>query len=294
MKTENYLTLPDGRKMAYAEFGQPDGHPVIYCHAAPSSRFEPLIIGEEVFRQYGLRMIAPDRPGMGESDFQPKREFSDWVDDVVFLADTLKLGKFSVVGISGGSGYAAACASLIPERLSKVVIASGPWQIDKDVVKAIGFPMNAMWKTALSGPFLLPLVMKMMINFMTQEPKENSKKKDAPPNDIMPAVDLAAISQPERMAVYLQALRETVKQGTKGAAWDIRMYVREWDFDPAEIQIPLVLFHGGLDRNVPLALVEETAKRLPDARLIKYPGDGHVSTYINHFDDIAQALLPEV
>ena len=278
--------------MAYAEFGQSDGHPVIYCHAAPSARLEPLIIGEEIFRQYGLWVIAPDRPGMGESDFQPKREFSDYVKDVVFLADTLGLEKFSVVGISGGSGYAAACAARIPERLSKVVIASGYWKIDKEVIKTIDFPMNSMWITALRVPFLLPLVMKMMIKFMTQEPKENSKEKAATPNDVMLAVDHEAMSQPERMVVYLQTLRETVKQGTKGAAWDIRMYVREWDFAPAEIQVPLTLFHGGLDRNVPLALVEEMAKRLPDARLVTYPEDGHVSIYINHADEIAQALLP--
>lgn len=293
MKTDNSLTLPDGRKLAYAEFGQLDGYPVLYCHAAPSARLEPLMIGEEVFRQYGLRVIAPDRPGIGGSDFQPKREFSDWVEDVVFLADTLGLEKFSVVGISGGSGYAAVCAARIPERLSKVVIASGPWQIDKEVVKAIGFPMNIMWRVAIRTPFLLPLFMKMMIKFMTQEPKENSKNNAAPPNDIMPAVDHAAMSQPERMDVYLQTLRETVKQGTKGAAWDIRMYVREWDFDPVEIQVPLVLFHGGLDRNVPLALVEEMENSLPDAHLVAYPEDGHVSTYINHADEIAKALLPD-
>jgi pimeloyl-ACP methyl ester carboxylesterase len=293
MKTDNSLTLPDGRKLAYAEFGQPDGHPVLYCHAAPSARLEPLVIGKEVFRQYGLRVIAPDRPGMGGSDFQPKREFSDWVEDVVFLVDALGLEKFSVVGISGGSGYAAVCAVRIPERLSKVVIASGPWKIDKEVIKTIGFPMNAMWNTALRMPFFLPVAMKMMIKFMTQEPKDNSKKNAAPPNDIMPAIDHAAMSQPERMAVYLQTLRETVKQGIKGAAWDIRMYVREWDFDPAEIQVPLVLFHGGLDRNVPLALVEEMANSLPGAHLVAYSEDGHVSTYLNHFYKIAQSLLPE-
>ena len=293
MKTDNLLTLPDGRSLAYAEFGEPDGYPVLYFHAAPSARLEPLMIGDEIFRKYGLRVISPDRPGMGESEFQPKREFSDWAKDVIFLADSLGLEKFSVVGVSGGSGYAAVCAARIPERLSKVVIASGAWQIDKEVIKAIGFPMNMMWLTALRVPFLLPIVMKLMIKFMTQEPKENSKRNSAPPNGMMPTVDHEAMAQPERMAIYLQTLRETVKQGTKGAVRDIRIYVRKWDFDPAEIQIPVVLFHGGLDKNVPLALVEKIAKKLPDARLVTYPEDGHISTYINHFDEIAEALLPD-
>lgn len=292
MKTDNLLTLPDGRKLAYAKYGKPDGYPVFYFHAAPSSRLEPLMIGDEAFLQYGLRVIAPDRPGMGESDFQPNREFSDWPKDVVFLADALKVEKFSILGISGGSPYAAVCAAKIPHRLSTVVIASGTWRIDPDVVKAIGFPMNMMWQVAMRMPFLLTFVMKMMVKFMSQTPKENSEQNSPPPNNILPAVDQAVMAQPERFAVYQQTLMETVKHCVKGAAWDIRMNVREWDFDPTEIQIPIVLFHGELDKNVPLTIVQQTVEKLPDAHLVTCPEDGHISTYINHFDEIAKALTP--
>jgi pimeloyl-ACP methyl ester carboxylesterase len=292
MKTNNVIALPDGRKLAYAEYGKPDGHPLFYFHAAPSARVEPLIIGDEIFCEAGLRVIAPDRPGMGGSDFQTNREFSDWPNDVLFLADELGIDTFSVVGISGGSGYAAVCAAKIPERLSKVVIASGIWRLDKEVLKKIGFPMNVMWQVALRIPFLLTLVVKIMVKWMSQDPKDDYDENSPPPNDIMPAVDHAAMANPERMAIYQQAVMESVKQGVKGAAWDIRMNVREWDFDLDEIQIPLVLFHGGLDRNVPLTLVEQTVNDLPAAQLITYPEDGHLSTYINHFDEIAKALLP--
>src|SRR6266508_1130420 len=121
------LTLPDGRKLAYAEFGKPDGFPVLYFHGAPSSRLEPLLIGNDDFARFGLRIIAPDRPGMGGSDFQPGRGFSDWPKDVLCLADSLELMQFVVLGISGGGGYAAVCAARIPERLRTAVIVSAGW-----------------------------------------------------------------------------------------------------------------------------------------------------------------------
>src|SRR5215207_3519191 len=120
----NTLTLPDGRKLAYAEFGKPDGYPVLYFHGAPSSRLEPLLIGNDTFTEYGLWIIAPDRPGMGGSDFQPKRGFSDWPKDVTCLADALGIKQFAVLGNSGGSAYAAVCAARIPERLRAAVIVS--------------------------------------------------------------------------------------------------------------------------------------------------------------------------
>jgi pimeloyl-ACP methyl ester carboxylesterase len=117
MKTNNLLTLPDGRKLAYAEFGKPDGYPVLYFHAAPSSRLEPLFLGDDIFSRFGLRVICPDRPGMGQSDFQSHRGFSDWPKDVIFLTEAIGLNQFSVLGVSGGGGYAAVCAATIPEKL---------------------------------------------------------------------------------------------------------------------------------------------------------------------------------
>ncbi|MEL7226506.1 MAG: alpha/beta hydrolase, partial [Cyanobacteria bacterium J06576_12] len=70
MKTINLLTLPDNRQLAYAEYGSPDGYPLLYCHGGGSSRLEPLLLGDEVFSRLELRVIAPDRPGIGQSDFQ--------------------------------------------------------------------------------------------------------------------------------------------------------------------------------------------------------------------------------
>lgn len=113
MNIDQQVILPDGRKLAYAEFGRPDGVPVLYFHGAPGSRLEPLLIGDDVLNQLGLRVIAPDRPGMGGSDFQRGRGFSDWPADVVALADALGLGRFAVLGNSGGGPYAAVCAARI-------------------------------------------------------------------------------------------------------------------------------------------------------------------------------------
>jgi pimeloyl-ACP methyl ester carboxylesterase len=291
MKTDNVLTLPDGRKLAYAEFGNTDGYPVFYFHATPSSRLEPLSIGDDVFSEFGLRVICPDRPGMGGSDFQKQRGFSDWPEDMKFLAEAIGLDKFSVLGVSGGGGYAAVCAAKIPEKLSNVVIASGSWRINSEAVKMIGFPMNQMWRVTIHAPILLPIIIKTMTKMMSQSPKNGFEEISAPPNKYFPAADHAVMAQPGRMEITQHIMKEAINQGTQGPAWDYRLCVREWDFDPAEIIIPVTLFHGEEDRNYPLSLVERVVSKLPYAELITYPEDGHISTYTNHFDEIAEALM---
>jgi pimeloyl-ACP methyl ester carboxylesterase len=137
MKTTNIIILPDGRKLSYAEFGKPDGYPVIHFHGGGGSRLEPLLLGDELISQFGIRLIAPDRPGFGQSDFQSNRGFSDYPKDVIFLANTLGLDKFSVLGISSGGGYVSACAAKIPDRLTNAVIVSGVWYMDS----LAGLPM---------------------------------------------------------------------------------------------------------------------------------------------------------
>ena len=128
-RTDNILRLADGRRLSYAEYGDPDGEPVILLHGNPGSRLFYGLIPGAPFRA-GLRLICPDRPGYGQSDFFPRgRGVEDYPDDVTALADALGLDRFAIFGASGGGPYALACAWKIPHRLTAIgVFASiGPF-----------------------------------------------------------------------------------------------------------------------------------------------------------------------
>jgi pimeloyl-ACP methyl ester carboxylesterase len=103
------LRLGDGRRLGYAERGDPGGRPLLYFHGWPGARVEARL-ADEPAKAAGVRLVALDRPGMGFSDFQRGRTFVDWSADVVEVADALQLDRFAVLGISGGGPYAAACA----------------------------------------------------------------------------------------------------------------------------------------------------------------------------------------
>ena len=137
---DNELILPDGRRLCYAEYGDPHGLPVFYFHGSPSSRLEPAMFGAELSFS-GLRIIAPDGPGIGRSDWQESRTFADWAMDIVNLADHLGWMAFALMGNSGGGPYVAACAALIPERVTAAVVVSGAWRMDAPEVRA-NLPFN--------------------------------------------------------------------------------------------------------------------------------------------------------
>ncbi|HEU5180210.1 MAG TPA: alpha/beta hydrolase [Candidatus Polarisedimenticolia bacterium] len=288
MNREKHLVLSDRRRLAYAEFGRPDGSPVLYFHGAPSSRLEPLLVGNDVWSRAGLRIIAPDRPGIGQSDFLPGRGFSDWPRDVTALADALGLKRFAVLGNSGGGPYAAVCAAKIPERLSAAVIVSGGWQMNLPEAKAgIPFVNRLFLGLAAHAPPLCRLMLKAMGSSSVDDPeKELAKLKDR-----VPPADYAAFAKPGRIQALHEVMRECVRGGTKGAAWDLRLYMRPFDFELEEIRIPLKLYHGERDVQAPIALVRRMVARLPSAQLVTYPDDSHLSTLCNHVEQLAEAII---
>ena len=70
---EGSVRLPDGRAMAYAEWGDPAGRVVLGCHGSPSSRLERHVEDPADYLRWGVRLVVPDRPGFGRSDPQPGR-----------------------------------------------------------------------------------------------------------------------------------------------------------------------------------------------------------------------------
>ena len=116
--------LRDGRTLGYAEYGNSAGTPLFYFHGHPGSRFEAGFFAQQATHN-GIRLIGIDRPGMGLSSYKAGRQFLDWPDDVVELADNLHIDRFAVARFSGGGPYALACAVKIPHRLLSCGIISG-------------------------------------------------------------------------------------------------------------------------------------------------------------------------
>src|SRR5262245_42678979 len=149
------------------------------------------------------------------------------------------------------------------------------------------FANRLVFVLAARAPLLLRLLLKMMGGVAQGErDKELAQlKKRVPP------ADYAAFAAPGRLEAFCRAIRECLRQGTKGPAWDLGLYVREFDFRPDEVRVPLTLFHGEQDTNAPLPMVRRAVAGLPAARLITYPNEAHLSTLCNHLDEVARALL---
>jgi pimeloyl-ACP methyl ester carboxylesterase len=281
------IRLPDGRSLAYAEYGVPGGRPVFYFHGSAGSRLEPALLDGKDLEKAGIRMIACDRPGMGGSDFQPRRGLSHWPADIVALAGSLGLGKFGVFGVSGGGGYVPACARLIPDRLSGAVIASGAGPMDSPEARAALPVMGRLvWGLAARSVRLTGLFLNLTKPRNLGDPAKIRRQMMRS----MPPEEAVIFEKPGCLEAFMASAAESMRQGLQGIAWDTHLCARPWDFSLEEICFPVRLLHGEADRNVPAAVARKVAAAIPGCRATFYPGEGHFSTVVNHLDEVFNAL----
>jgi len=101
--TSDVITLPDGRRLSWHEFGDPDGAPVIYTAGTPVSGLGGACY-DQTARAAGLRWISPDKPGYGGSGYHRERSLTSWADDLAALASRLGLDWLALAGESGLQG----------------------------------------------------------------------------------------------------------------------------------------------------------------------------------------------
>src|SRR5205823_11134690 len=124
MSNENLVPLENSGVVAFEEYGNANGVPVIFCHGWPSSRTMARLTDEPA-RELGIRIVSPDRPGICGSSLQPNRKLSDWPRLLEQVVERLDLPEFRMLAISGGAPYAYATAVAMPERVRAIATGGG-------------------------------------------------------------------------------------------------------------------------------------------------------------------------
>ena len=277
------IKLYDGRRLAYAEYGDPKGRPVFLLHGIAGSRLQ-YPANDTTAMTLGLRFIIPDRPGHGLSDQLEDRSLLDWPDDLIQLAKQLGIAKFSILSYSGGCSYALACAHKIPEYIEKIsmITARGPIDSFSDILSIDG----AILRLARHMPALLSRYMRIMLADVVQDPIKVLEKRS---RHFSHSDKRCIENHPQQQQMYADALAESARQGPDGITHDIIVAMQPCEFSIKEIQSKIRLWHGVEDKSIPLRAARKLADELPDCDAIFVPNIGGM-LIIQHWDEILTDL----
>ena len=281
------IKLHDGRTLGYAEYGALKGKPIFHFHGANSSRLSGQDFNP-VATRLNARIIVAERPGFGLSDFQPGRQILDWPDDVTELANALQLDRFAVMGLSAGGPYVLACALKIPQRLTAAAIISG--DSPRDVLgttAGILYSIRLVSILSRRAPWLLRLFLGLADYSARHHPHRffsHFTARLAEPDKVL-------FARPEAKQNYITNFLESHRSGTRGAVWDMALISRPWGLRLQDVSMKIHLWHGGADTAAPPVMGRYIANAIPNCQAKFYPGEGHLSLFINHMEEILSALV---
>jgi pimeloyl-ACP methyl ester carboxylesterase len=279
------VTLPDGRELAYEEYGDPGGFPVLSNHGGLSSRLDAAP-ADEAAKSAGVRLVSPDRPGMGRSTFQPGRRLLDWPADVSHLCAALGIDRFAVMGWSAGGPYAAACAAKMPGRVTAAALLSSAVPLDLyGTTKGLSASDRVLLLLTRRTPGLASAALAASIVHASNARLLRAAMHSFPPAD---RTVLREWGPPD---LALAFVREAVRQGTEGCVQDYRIFGDPWGFSLEEVGVPVQIWEGADDRTGPPEYRAFLERHLAHATVTVVPGEGHLSLLPHQAPAIFAALL---
>lgn len=268
---ERLVELGDGRRLRVFEVGDPDGVPIVHHHGGLSSGSETAIAHDAALT-LRVRLLCPDRPGIGGSDPLPGRTLRSWGLDVEEMADVMGLGRFGVSGWSLGGCFALAVADRLGDRVTGLALIASAIPVDwPGMVREI----NRMdrWFMAMSrhsaGRLAERALFPMMGLLARRAPRTFSRSAGFPPEA---AVILAA------------AVGEGMRRPTS-VIDEYRILDAPWGFDVGETDRPTRIWQGDHDDLVPVDWAQRLHDAIDGSILTPVPGGTHYLA-TDHWDEI--------
>lgn len=259
----------------FAEWGDPDGKPVMALHGTPGSRLSRNP-DEDLVRSTGVHLVTYDRAGFGGSDRHPGRSVADCVGDVAAVADAVGFERFAVWGGSGGGPHALAVAALLGDRVTRAIAAVCPAPYDA---------LGADWMTGMDPENVKEMSLALegearLVPHVEREYAKFVERGAANPSSMLDHVDLseadrAVMARGDVAAVLYESVVESGRNGIFGWVDDDLCFVKPWGFDPAAIAVPLQIWYGNTDVLVPPAHGEWLATHVPGA-MVRTNEAGHL------------------
>lgn len=265
------IRLRDGRRMAYREYGAPEGRPVLAFHGTPGSAIMYSIAGDAA-KQLGLRLIAVDRWGYAGTGPHPQPAFAAWPADVEQLAEHLGLKNYAVIGISGGCPYAAAVAAHCPERVNALALVVPVGLIGEPHVAG---QLNVFHKLLFLQLPRHPGLMRTLVGLYRKLVLRNPERTIRA-SALTQAPSDRRVLQSTAIRSYLgEMFRDGLAPGIAGVTTDLELFSKPWNVLLSAIRCATRIWIGTDDRLVPLSASRALAAAIPRAAVSTLAGKGH-------------------
>jgi len=283
--TPKTTTLRDGRTLAWYDIGDPDGVPVVSNHGGLVCGLD-VTTATDAATAAGVRILSPDRPGIGGSDPAPDRTLVGWSDDVADLLDDQGIDRCRVLGWSLGGDYALSCAHGLAERAERTTVIAGCLPLDDPTRRSeLNKTDDRFARLAVEHPHRAERMFKVMA--ATAHRAAGAFVRSAARS--LGGDDAEVV---RRNGDWFVGASRPALSRPSGMVTEYRVMVQPWGFRADELADrtgPISVWQGTADPLVPEAWGRELAREL-GAELHLVEGAGHFLA-VERWDQILADLL---
>ena len=275
---EKSMVLSDGRRLGYWGYGDQTGIPIMLFHGTPGSRIW-FLEDDELAKAMGIYLISTDRPGYGLSTFQKNRTILDWAVDVEELASHLSLTRFSVLGVSGGGPFAAACAFALPDRIHHTALVSSATPFRKGKApKAMAKENRIAFFLTKHFPWVIRKANLAQKKMLEKNPVKYKSSMLTATHRHLSEWDREFLKQEPLVETSYYHAKEAYRQGVEGVMYETQLLSKNWGFDVSDIRSPLRIWHGEKDTLSPVSEIRKLAEHMSEGEITVVAEGGHFLT----------------
>jgi pimeloyl-ACP methyl ester carboxylesterase len=274
---ERRLRRPDGRTVAWTEWGPSDGVPLLRLPGTPGCRWS-VRSDPTPWAERGLRVITTERPGFGASTRLPGRGFTEHADDLAAVLDEIGLDAVHLIGASGASAHELCFAARHPQRVrAMTVVAGGAPSTAEESEQEISLNREAAELVRAGDLATLWQRLEEVYRAFVADPV--AALGDV--SDGIPDGDRAVLASPEWQRVFTAATREALRPGPDGWGDETVVLLGDWpDVDCTAVRTSLTWWHSPADADATLSAAQRLLTRIPQAQLRLFGDDeGHLAGY---------------
>lgn len=263
---EHRIPTPDGRILAVAEWGDPNGLPLFALHGTPGGRIS-YWMDPSIYARHGLRRLTYDRPGYGESTRHHGRIVADVAADIVAITAALGIHEFAVTGGSGGGPHSLAVAALLGDRTVRCMadVSIAPYDTPGlDFLAGMNAGNIAEFNAALAGEHVLRGLLER------ERATTLQRLADGNANFLGDDYEMGEADRAQ-MAKHLHRvahhLTDCLRPGVEGWIDDDIAFTKPWGFEVESIRVPVYVTYGRADNLVPAAHGDWLAAHVPGAEV---------------------------
>jgi pimeloyl-ACP methyl ester carboxylesterase len=273
--------LSDGRNLEYCR-NQIESDSIVIFHAGTMQDITGWKTWLDYCESNKVAALAFGRSGYVASTKKPGRITIDVARDISELADHFEISRMVNVGLSGGGQHALA-TGLDPRTAGVVTIGSlAPYaELGEHFFDGMQQADLDEYDDALVD---INLLIERFQGYLNPHEGEAGIPMEIAPND------RKARENPS-WKILMDSVAFTASQGWDWVADDYSSYLTPWGFDPREITVPVSIWQGGLDKNVPPQHGHWLSQKISGSTLHLKDDDSHIGLYINYEIEIMKDAI---